>query len=185
MPVKIRLRHQNNAGLGSFRSSPAGGACRTLRLHSARIADGSARFSQQNWIGIMRNIILLGFLLSATAAYGQLSEPKSDQAGNILNGSPDVANQLPAPQPGTSTIAGMLTVAVDALHTGHTGAAQEALEQAETMALDRSVPQSEGSMQITDPLVADISQARQSLGAQNIPGALHSAEAAQVLAQNI
>jgi hypothetical protein len=133
----------------------------------------------------MYKIIVLGFLLSATAAHAQLSEPKSVQAGNILNGSTDLANQLPEPQPGTHTIAAMLTVAVDALQARHTGAAQEALEQAETMALDRSVPQSEGSTPITDPLVTDISQARQALGAQNIPGALHSAEAARVLAQNI
>ena len=133
----------------------------------------------------MRKIIVLGFLLCATAAYAQLSEPKSEQAGNILNGSPDLANQLPAPQPGAATIAAMLGVAVDALHVRHTGAAQEALEQAETMALDRSVPQSEGSTQITDPLVADISGARQALGAQDIPGALRSAEAAQVLAKRI
>lgn len=133
----------------------------------------------------MRKIIILGFLLSATAAHAQLSEPKSVQSGNILNGSPDLANQLPAPQPATPTIAAMLTVAVDALQVHHTGAAQEALEQAETMALDRSVPQSEGDVSITDPLVTDISQARLALGANNIPGALHSAEAAKDLAQNI
>jgi hypothetical protein len=57
------------------------------------------------------------------------------------------------------------------------------LEQAETMALDRSVPQSEGNSQITDPLVTDIFQARQALGANDLPGALRSTQAAQVLAQ--
>ena len=164
--------------VGSFRSWLAGGAWPMLLYLSAW-------FSQRIWSGIMRKIIILGFLLSATAAYAQLSEPKSEQAGNILNGSPDVANQLPAPRPGASTIAQMLTIAVGALQTRHTGAAQEALEQAETMALDRSVPQSESSTQITDPLVTDIFQARQALGAKDIAGALHSAEAARVLAQNI
>jgi hypothetical protein len=131
----------------------------------------------------MRKFIVLGFLLAATGAYAQLSEPKSEQAGNILNGSTDLANQLPAPPPGIATIGGMLTVAVSALQAHHTGEAQEALEQAETMALDRSVPQSEGNSQITDPLVTDIFQARQALGANDLPGALRSTQAAQVLAQ--
>jgi hypothetical protein len=156
-----------------------------MHLTLARLGGGTARIFTADWIGVMRKIIFLGFLLSAAAAHAQLSEPKSAQSGNILNGSPDLANQLPAPQPSTQTISAMLTVAVNALQAGHTGAAQEALEQAETMSLDRSVPQSEGSSQITDPLVTDISQARLALGANNIPGALHSAEAAKVLAQNI
>jgi len=141
--------------------------------------------AQTKWICIMRKFIVLGFLLNATAAYAQLSEPKSDQAGNILNGSPGLANQLPAPQVGASTIDGMLTAAIDALQEHHTGQAQEALEQAETMALDRSVPQSEGSMPITDPLVTDIAQAREALGMKDVSGALRSAEAAQALARTL
>jgi hypothetical protein len=56
----------------------------------------------------------------------------------------------------------MLTEAVDALRTGQTGAAQEALEEVETIALDRSMPQSEGGTEIIDPLVADICKARKS-----------------------
>jgi hypothetical protein len=154
-------------------------------LSSARIADGVALFFTEDWIFIMHKIIVLGLLLSATAAYAYSSEPKSEHAGNILNGSPELANQLPTPRPATHTISAMLTVAVDALQAHHTGAAQEALERAETMALDRSVPQSEGRTQITDPLVTDIYESRQALGARNMSGALHSAEAAQGLAQNI
>lgn len=133
----------------------------------------------------MRKLIVLGFLLTATAAYAQLSEPKSERAGNIMNGSPALANQLPAPPPGTATIEAMLTVAADALQAHHTGAAQEALEQAETMALDRSVPQSEGGMPIADPLVTDIFQARQALGTNDLQGALHSTQAAQAVAKSL
>lgn len=127
----------------------------------------------------MRKFIILGFLLAATAAQAQLSEPKSNQSGNILNGSShDVANQLPAPQADANSEAGLLTAAISALQAHRTGEAQEALEQAETLALTRAVPQSEGNMPITDPQVTRISQARWALGAKNIPRALIAAQAA-------
>jgi len=126
----------------------------------------------------MRKFIILGCLLAAGAAQAQLSEPKSDHSGNILNGSKGLANQLPPPQTDSTTVVGMLTAAVNALQAGHTGEAQEALEQAETQALDRAVPQSQGNMPITDPLVTRISQARWALGENNLPAALHATEAA-------
>jgi len=77
----------------------------------------------------------------------------------------------------------MLNAAISALQAGRTGEAQEALEQAETQALDRSVPQSEGTMPITDPLVTRISQARWALGTKNIPRALIAANAALAWAE--
>jgi hypothetical protein len=126
----------------------------------------------------MRKFIVLGFLLAATAAQAQPSEPTSNQSGNILNGSHDVANQLPAPQTDSTTVTGMLTDAVSALQAHRTGEAQQALEQAETQALDRSVPQSQGNLPITDPLVTRISQARWALGENNIPAALRATQAA-------
>ncbi|GLR65412.1 hypothetical protein GCM10010909_00900 [Acidocella aquatica] len=68
---------------------------------------------------------------------------------------------------------------------GQTGEAQEALEQAETRALDRSVPQNACNNMIMDPLVTDISQARQAFGMKDIPGTLRAIGAAQALAGNI
>jgi len=126
----------------------------------------------------MRKFIMLGFLLAGAAAQAQLSEPKSDNAGNILNGSKSVANELPAPQALSDGVVGMLTAAVTALRAHHTGEAQEALEQAETMALSRSVPKGQGSMPITDPLISDISQARWALGEKNIPASIRNTETA-------
>ncbi len=131
----------------------------------------------------MNKFITMAFLLAATSAHAQLSEPKSNQAGNILNGSNDLANQLPRPKTESTTLAGMLTAAVNALQARHTGEAQEALEQAESMALNRSVPQDQGNMPITDPLITDISQARSALGMKNIPSALHATENALALAK--
>ncbi len=130
----------------------------------------------------MRKFIALGFLLAATVAQAQLSEPKSNQAGNILNGSNDVANQLPTPKTASTTVAGMLTAAMNALQANRTGEAQEALEQAETMALDRSVPQSQGNMSSNDPLITNISQARLALGMKDIPGAMRDTQTALTLA---
>lgn len=133
----------------------------------------------------MRTFIVIGFLLAATTAHAQLSEPHSIQAGNILNGSADLANQLPAPQTGADTVEGLLADATGALQAGRTGEAQEALEQAESLALNRSVPQGDGNIQITDPLVTDISQAREALGMKDIAGALHATAAAETLATGI
>jgi len=130
----------------------------------------------------MRKLVVVGFLLAATCAHAQLSEPHSDQAGNILNGSSSLANQLPAPLTGANTVEGLLTDATRALHSGRTGEAQEALERAESLALDRSVPQSEGNNEITDPMIADIARARGALGMKDIAGALHATQAAQTLA---
>ena len=127
----------------------------------------------------MRKFVLVGFVLAATAAYGENSAVPSDVAGNILNGSPELANQLPTPAPGADTVAALLADASTSLQAGRTGEAQEALEQAETRALDRSVPQSAGDNAISDPLVNDIYLARQALGAKNIPGALQSINAAR------
>ncbi len=133
----------------------------------------------------MRKFIFAGFVLIATAAYGERSAVPSDLAGNILNGSPELANQLPAPPAGVITVNGLLAAANAALQAGRTGEAQEALEQAETRALDRSVPQNSGENPISDPLVNDISQARQALGMKDTPAALRSIAAAQTLASNI
>lgn len=131
----------------------------------------------------MRRLILMGFLLAATGAYAQLSEPKSEQARNILDDSPSLANQLPAPQTSDLTVQGLLTDAMTALRAHHTGEAQEALEQAESLALDRSVPQSAGIVPSADPLVADISQARRALGMKDIPLALFATESALTVAK--
>lgn len=131
----------------------------------------------------MQKFIVFGLLLAATtAAQAQPSEPKSTQAGNILNGSNDVANQLPTSKTASTTVSGILAAAVSALKAHHTGEAQEALEQAETLALDRTVAQSGANMPSNDPLIIDISEARNALGKKDIQRALRDTQAALSLA---
>lgn len=124
----------------------------------------------------MRKFMLLGLFLATTAAYAQ-SVP-SNKAGNILDNSPLAANVLPAPQTSADTVTGLLDAAKAALTAGRTGEAQEALEEAETRALDRSVPVGDAHNAITSPLITDIYQARQALGNKDIAGAQHAIDLA-------
>jgi len=131
----------------------------------------------------MRTLVTLGVIIIAGGAYALAAEPTSNQASNIVDGSPQIAKQLPQPQASTDTVGGLLDDASAALMAGRTGEAQEALEQAETLALDRSVPYNDYKQAITDPVVSAISQARQALGMKDIPGALRSVAAAQAAAK--
>ncbi len=93
------------------------------------------------------------------------SLPRSDQAGNI-NGQTthsDLAPNLPAP-PAGDDLQSLLLDARTALQAGRTGEAQEALERAESRALDRSVPAGTERAPAADPLVKGISAALQALG---------------------
>jgi len=131
----------------------------------------------------MLKLLTLSALLAGGAAYAQATEPTSNQASNILNGSPAIAKQLPAPQAANATVGGLLDAAATALMAGHTGEAQEALEEAETQELDRSVPYNDYKQAIADPVITAIYQARQALGTNDVPGALRSVAAAQAAAK--
>lgn len=96
-----------------------------------------------------------------------MSLPTSDQAGNITpqDTTSPIAARLPDPQVGDdAAIRDYLLNARGALATGRTGEAQEALERAETRALDRSVPLFQTSTPSNDPVVARITQVLQTLG---------------------
>ncbi len=95
------------------------------------------------------------------------SLPRSNKASNIGPGDMHaVAPTLPAPAVGAdATVQTYLRAARTALIAGRTGQAQQALEMAETRALDRSVPQGQTGTQSRSRLVADIGAARQALGA--------------------
>jgi hypothetical protein len=101
-----------------------------------------------------------------------MSLPRSSTASNLNAATThsDIAPNLPAPA--TDTLPGLLATARQDLATGQTGAAQEALERAETRALDRSIPA--GTQNIPDDgrMVRRISQARQALAAGNLAGAI-------------
>ena len=96
-----------------------------------------------------------------------MSMPLSDKAGNILpteNG-PPYAARLPEPEVGeNASIPQFLIAARGALAAGRTGEAQEALERAQTRALDRSVPLLHTGDPIRDPLVERIHAVLLALG---------------------
>lgn len=98
------------------------------------------------------------------------SLPRSNRASNI--GGADsrtvIAPNLPSPDLGPNAGPGdYLHAARAALATGHTGEAQQALEMAETRALDRSVPLFQTNTPSTTPLVTRISAALTALGAHD------------------
>ena len=94
------------------------------------------------------------------------SLPRSDKSSNI---SPHdtrsiVAPNLPTPAIGeNATVRDYLLVARSALAAGRTGEAQQALEMAETRALDRSVPLFQTAAPIVDAQVARIENALHTL----------------------
>lgn len=89
-----------------------------------------------------------------------------------------IAPRLPDPLvgPGASPRQ-FLMAARQALATGQTGMAQQALEQAETRQLDRSVAPSRASDPIGGPVVTEINQARQALGNGDRDGAIRIIDA--------
>jgi hypothetical protein len=107
------------------------------------------------------------------------SLPRSDQAGNINGASThsELAPNLPAPSAGDD-IQTLLIDAKGSLQAGRTGEAQEALERAESRALDRSIPAGTERVPAGDPLVGRISRALQALGNGDAAGSIREIEAA-------
>jgi hypothetical protein len=104
------------------------------------------------------------------------SLPSSTHASNINSGDTNpassIAPSLPAPNVGPDANVGeLLTAANQALAANQTGTAEEAMERAETLILTRSVPQSEGDQASMNPVVNQVEQARQALGAHDTAGA--------------
>jgi hypothetical protein len=100
------------------------------------------------------------------------SLPRSTTAGNI-NGATthsELAPNLPAPQ--SDDIGQLLAEARADLQANRTGAAQEALERAETRALDRSIPVGTERVPAQNPLVDAVGQARAALASGDIRGAI-------------
>ncbi len=101
-----------------------------------------------------------------------MSLPRSDKAGNLDRATThsELAPNLPSPV--ADDLRGLLLEARGDLAAGRTGAAQEALERAETRALDRSVPIGTERVPAQDPLVAAVTQARGALAAGDARGAV-------------
>lgn len=84
------------------------------------------------------------------------------------------APNLPSPDLGPDApIADYLRTAQSALAGGRTGAAQQALEMAETRLLDRSVPLGQTQTPSEDPAIHQISQALRALAAGDRAGCMN------------
>ncbi len=116
-----------------------------------------------------------------TGAYrGGAGSPRSSQASNIAasNTRSDIAPRLPDPATASNTPEAYLAAAQSALASGRTGAAQEALERAETRLLSRSTDPSAAASPADLPMVQQIGQARQALATRDIAGARSAIRAA-------
>jgi len=104
-----------------------------------------------------------------------MSLPRSDAASNIdpATTRSDLAPNLPAPA-AADNVQSLLIAARRALAAGRTGEAQEALERAETRALDRSVVVGTQNEPAGGPVIAGISRARSALAAGNTAAALQA-----------
>jgi hypothetical protein len=110
-----------------------------------------------------------------------MSGPASSKASNI--GSADtrstIAPHLPAPAAGDGAGPEVyLRDAAASLDKHQTGAAQQALEMAETRILTRSTPVSTAGQPAQDPMIQNISDARKALGTNDIAGAKAAIQAA-------
>lgn len=102
------------------------------------------------------------------------SLPLSPVASNINQADTrsTIAPTPPEPSVGADAPVGaLLRSASQSIAAGQTGAADEALEQAETQILQRSVPQTQVDYTSNNPVVAQIEQARQALGNRDNAGA--------------
>ncbi len=113
------------------------------------------------------------------------SLPLSPAASNI-NGSDmksTIAPTPPAPNlPDDASVGALLKSADQSLAQNQTGTADEALERAETNILQRSVIAANANNPSTNPVVAQIEQARQQIGHHDNQGA--SATIQQILSSN-
>lgn len=111
---------------------------------------------------------------------GGAGSPRSNRASNIAPSDTrsDIAPRLPDPASANSTPEGYLAAAQRALASGKTGAAQEALERAETRVLSRSTDPSMAASPADMPMVQQISQARRALAARDMAGAKSAINAA-------
>ena len=114
-----------------------------------------------------------------------MSLPTSTAAGNITaqDTATPIAARLPDPAVGDdASVRDYLMAARNALAAGRTGEAQEALERAESRALDRSVPLLQTGTRSSDPIVERIAAALRSLGSGDRMGAVEQADQAMTLA---
>lgn len=108
-----------------------------------------------------------------TSAYrGGVGSPLSTHATDLTPSRGEkIGSRLPTPPTTGDTPRDLLAAAQRSLDHGQTGAAQQALEMAETRVLSRTIDPSMANQPYPASMVASISQARQALGKRDIAGA--------------
>lgn len=103
---------------------------------------------------------------SATAYQGGVGSPFSSRASNIQGSGAhaEIAPRLPSPDVGGDDAHAFLVAANQALIRNQTGAAQEALERAETRILTRSTDPADANRPDTQSMARAIADARLALG---------------------
>ncbi len=116
----------------------------------------------------------------SSAYRGGAGSPRSSRASNIAPSDThsEIAPRLPEPASASNSPEAYLAAAQRALASGKTGAAQEALERAETRLLSRSTDPSAAAAPADMPMVQQIGQARQALATRDIAGARSAIRAA-------
>jgi len=111
---------------------------------------------------------------------GGAGSPLSTAASNTTaaNTRSEIAPRLPDPAAASNTPQGYLQAAQRALGSGRTGAAQEALERAETRILSRSTDPSMAASPADMPMVRQIGAARRALATRDTAGARSAIDAA-------
>ncbi len=111
---------------------------------------------------------------------GGAGSPSSSRASNIdqADTRSGIAPRLPDPAAAASTPEGYLAAAQRALASGKTGAAQEALERAETRVLSRSTEPSMAASPADMPMVQQIGAARRALAGHDTAAAKAAISAA-------
>lgn len=117
----------------------------------------------------------------ATGEYrGGAGSPSSSSASNTTaaNTRSEIAPRLPDPASTSNTPQAYLAAAQRALASGRTGAAQEALERAETRVLSRSIDPAMASSPDASPMVTQIGNARRALASRDTAAARAAISAA-------
>ena len=108
---------------------------------------------------------------------GGAGSPYSTRATDLKPGHV-IGSRLPAPDASSDDPRALLTAAQRDLDRHQTGAAQHALEMAETRILTRTTPPDMAAQPDPASMVHNISQARQALGSRDINGAKQAIAAA-------
>lgn len=165
-------------GLGSSAAGSTVGATEgaSMRPHRMMHGDRAGRMGRANPsipAHTDPGMVDEGAAPPTTAYRGGAGSPLSTRATNLTpSARPEaLGSRLPDPNAAGSTPRDLLEAAQRLLGQGRTGAAQEALERAETRVLSRTTDPSMASQPDQAAMVQNIAQARRALGARDVNGA--------------